>query len=199
MENAGKRYLYHGVPRNVEKADDGRTIIHPLNMLKEKFPGLYELEAQKYGMSEYRRQIPEKLIPTLKNAAWGDVVQLTAVHPNDLLRALREVGVTPRELKFYQVDPELLDPSKTTIFLHREDLEDTDPNNFAPYDPAALEEHATIPDETKKYFREVHERGRKPFLFVGVPHIFHHGPIDVSNFPVIIAEIPDDISVKSDE
>lgn len=169
----------------MKPSNEGRHILHPLNVLKEKFPELYEVQAEKYSSSDERQGIPSKLIPTLEKAAWGDVIQLTAIHPEDLKHALIEAGYDPKELKFYQIDPDLLDPQKTTIYLYKEDVEDEAVENFAPYDPEMLAEHAVIPQKTKEYYRKQQERGEKPLLFVGVPHIFHKGPIDVSDFPVI--------------
>lgn len=185
MEGTPKRHLYHMVPEDMQPNDEGREVLYPLNMLREKFPGLYEVQAQKYSSSEYRKTIPDKLIPTLQEAAWGDVIQLTAIHPEDLKKALLEAGYSPKEMKFYQVDPDLLDPDKTTVYLYREDLEDEDSENFAPFDTQRLEEYSKVSEKTKEHYKEKKLVGERPFLFVGVPHIFHKGPIDVSEFPVI--------------
>lgn len=187
MEGTPKQYLYHMVPERMKPDADGRETLYPLNMLKEKFPELYEVAKEKYDSSEYRKGIPNMLIPTLEEASWGDVLQLTAVHPEEIKKALVEAGWHPEEMKFYEIDPESLDPQRTTIFLYREDLEDEDPDNFAPYDPSNLTEHSPVPESTKEYYKEQTEREGPPILFVGVPHIFHKGPIDVSNLNVIIA------------
>jgi hypothetical protein len=185
MEGTSKRHLYHMVPEDMKPNEEGREILYPLNMLKDKFPELYEVKAEKYLSSEYRKTIPEKLIPTLQEAAWGDVIQLTAIHPEDLKKALVEAGYAPKEMKFYQVDPDLLDPSKTTVYLYREDLEDEDPENFTSFDTQRLEEYSEVSEKTKEHYKDKKQRQERPFLFVGVPHIFHNGPIDVSGFPVI--------------
>ena len=182
------------VPENIKTSKDGQEILYPLNMLKEKFPELYELKAEKYNnhqtgdFNNERKSLIEKIIPTLENAAWGDVLQLTAIHPNDLKKALVDAGFSPREMKFYQIDPELLDPEKTTIYLYREDLDDTSTENFTKYDPSKLIDHSVVPNKTKNYYKEKFKKKEAPLLFVGVPHIFHNGPIDVSNFPVITTE-----------
>ena len=194
MENLSKQYLYHIVPDAMRLSEEGHPILYPLNIIKEKFPDLYEVEIKKYRDSENakRQNIPLQIVPTLEQAAWGDVIQLSAIHPEDIKKALLEAGFSPRELKFYQVDPNLLDPQKTTIFLYRKDMEDIDPKNFAKFDPENLHEHAEVPERTREYYREVSDtnkitgKNNRPFLFVGVPHIFHKGPIDVSNFPVIV-------------
>lgn len=165
--------------------EEGRKVLYPLNMLKEKFPELYEVKAEKYSSSEYRKTIPEKLIPTLQEAAWGDVLQLTAINPEDLKKALVEAGYDPVEMEFYQIDADLLDPEKTTVFLYREDLEDEDAENFEAYNPETILTHSQIPEIAKEHYKESRGREEKPYLFVGVPHVFHKGPIDVSNFKVI--------------
>lgn len=185
MEGPAKQHLYHMVPDDMKSDENGREVLYPLNMLKEKFPELYEVKAEKYSISEYRKTIPEKLIPTLEKAAWGDVLQLTAIHPEDLKKALVEAGYDPKELKFYQVDPALLDPEKTTVYLYREDIEDEIGENFAAFDAEKLSEYSGVPEKTKEHYKEKFVQGQKPFLFVGVPHVFHKGPIDVSDFPVI--------------
>ncbi len=204
----GKQYLYHRVPEEMESNKEGREVLYPLNMLKEKFPGLYELEIGKYQQPtdlDKRSTVSEKLIPTLEKAAWGDVIQFTAVHPEELKKALVEAGFHPKEMKFYQIDPELLDPNKTTVYLYQEGVEDESPDNFAPYDPKNLSEHAAIPGRTKAYYREKFQEGQAPLLFVGIPHVFHHGPVDVSNFPVITVSadkdqnFPDEGAFSKDE
>jgi hypothetical protein len=185
MNETPKQYLYHMVPEDMKRTEEGKAVLYPLNMLKEKFPGLYEVNAEKYGSDEKRKGIPDRLIPTLENAAWGDVVHLTAIHPKDLIKALSDAGFAPKELKFYQVDPELLDPKNTTIYLYQDDPSKEEAESFTVYKPKSLQEHAVVPEKTKEYYREKFSQKERPLLFVGVPHIFHKGPIDVSNFPVI--------------
>lgn len=197
MENIPKQYLYHMVPDKMEANEEGKKILYPLNMLKEKFPGLYEVELEKYNSDEKRKTVVERLIPTLENAAWGDVVQLTAIHPKDLKKALVDAGLTPRELKFYQVDPDLLDPKNTTIYLYQDGFDKEGEESFSQYNPKELSEHAIVPERTKEYYKEKFLQKERPLLFVGVPHIFHKGPIDVSNFPVITTEMDSDSSVSN--
>ena len=186
MENPAKKYLYHRVPDDMETSGEGRAVLYPLNQLKEKFPGLFLLESEKYNSSEQRKNIPGTIIPTLEAAAWGDVLQMSAIHPEDLKKALVAAGYAPREMRFYQIDPDLLDPAKMTIYLYRDDLENDHIDNYTPFDPKSLVAHSAVPEITAEYYFEVIKRGERPFLFVGVPHIFHHGPIDVSDFPVIV-------------
>ena len=185
------------VPEDMKTNEEGKKVLYPLNMLNEKFPGLYEVEVEKYNSTEERKTIPERLIPTLEHAAWGDVIQLTAIHPTDLKKALVEAGFTPRELKFYQIDPELLDPKNTTIYLYQDGLEKESEESFSDYDSQQLSEHAVVPEITKEYYKEKFKQKERPLLFVGVPHIFYKGPIDVSNFPVITTEMDSDLDATN--
>src|SRR3989344_5791135 len=144
-----KQYLYHKVPEEMMSNEAGQKVLFPLNVLEKKFPELYKVKVVKYKWSEQedpeqkRKSVPDRFIPTL-DATWGDVIHLTAIHPEDLKDALVEAGFEPQEMKFYQIDPELLDKENTTIYLYKEDVDDESPENFAPYDPEKLEEHAMI-------------------------------------------------------
>jgi hypothetical protein len=179
-----KQYLYHGVPDNI-----AGTHLHPLNTMKnpekleieeeikEALKKVYEAEMGKY-QSEYRRTIPNKEIPPL-NCTWGDVLQFSPVHPALLKEALELQEFHPQEMKFYQIDPALLSSENTTIYLFNDDK--NAPDKFA-----KLEEFSKLTQETKDHYRLAKEEGTKPFLFVGVPHVFLKGSLDVSNLPVII-------------
>lgn len=185
MEGSPKQHLYHAVPDSMRSNEEGRKILYPLNILREKFPDLHEMEIGKYSNSEYRKNLPKTIIPTLERATWGDVLHLQAIHPEEIKKALTDAGFHPRELKFYQVDPALLDPEKTTIFLYREGVGDDSIENYSEYNPKKLTEHSKIPEKTRESYRQDFVKKERPVLFVGVPHIFHKGPIDVSDFPVI--------------
>jgi hypothetical protein len=95
--------------------------------------------------------------------------------------------MNPREMKFYQVDPDLLDPKLTTIYLYQErDSKDKmNPENFAEYKSNLVDEHATLPEMTKEYYKDKFGKGERPLLFIGVPHILHKGSIDISDLPII--------------
>lgn len=171
-------FLYHMVPEDM-RGDS----LYPLNALKNEHPDLYVAKAAKY---EDRRHIMEQFLPTLE-AAWNDVLHFTAIDPKELKEALVEAGMEPKEMRFYQLDPSLLDPKHTTVYLYQDKSNDSkmSPENFKEYDPQKLDEHATLPEETKKYYKEMFAKGERPLMFVGVPHILHKGSVDVSNLPVI--------------
>jgi hypothetical protein len=173
-----KKFLYHRVPEKMEG-----TVLYPLNELKDVHEEAYEREVKKY---EGREHVMKKIIPTL-DAAWNDVLHFSPVHPAELKNALEEAGLHPKEMKFYQVDPSLLDASKTTIWLFNDGTneEKMNPEYFTPYDPKAMGEHSTVPEQTKEYYRRMAQSGQKHLTFIGIPHILHKGSIDISNLPVI--------------
>ena len=170
-------YLYHRVPEQMEG-----NILYPLNTLKEKNPELYEKESAKY---KDREQVMEQRIPTL-NCMWNDVLHLSPIHPTDLKKALSESGIETREMKFYQIDPETLDPANTTVYLyaHTDKADNMKLENFSPYDPSMISQYSTVSEETKAYYKEMKAKGGRPLLFVKVPHILYKGSIDTSNIPV---------------
>jgi hypothetical protein len=184
-----EHYLYHAVT-----PDMVGTHLHPLNTLKnpeelevedeikEKLKQVYEQEIAKYD-TESRDRIPEKEIPPL-NCTWGDVLQFSPVHPQLLKDALIAAGFQPRESQFYQIDPKLLASEDTAIYLYKKPGDET-PDAFAKYDPESLEEYSKLTKETKDHYAERKALGKKPYLFVGVPHVFHKGSLDVSKLPVI--------------
>ena len=182
MEN--KQFLYHKVPvdENGKEKVEG-NILHPLYELKDKYPELYQSLIKKY---EGREWVPEQSVPSLDDCKWGDVLQFSAIDPKELKQALVEAGFEPKEMKFYQIDPNLLDPKKTTVYLYNEDDKiQSDSLNYAEYNPTNIASYSTVTDKTKDYYRERKERGERPLLFVGIPHIFHKGSLDTSNLPVI--------------
>lgn len=173
-----KTFLYHRVPEGMRG-----NVLYPLNALKGVHTDLYVHEAGKYRGREH---IMEQFLPTLE-AAWNDVLHFTAVDPHELKQALIDAGMEPKEMKFYQVDPALLDPSSATIYLYQDKSSDSkmSPDNFLEFNPDALEQHATLPEETRVYYKRMFAEGGKPLLFLGVPHILHKGPLDVSSLPII--------------
>lgn len=181
MDQAPKISLYHAVPKDLEG-----TTLHPLSVLKEKHPEIYSEKIKKYEGRVEAMEIP---IPTLGHATWSDVIHLSAIHPQELKKQLIEAGMDPEKLKnmeYYQVDPRMLDPKQTTVFLHQYDPETkTELEQFVDYNPSGLEEHAVFPEATKEYYRKMFKKGEKPLFFLGVPHILHKGSIDISNLPVI--------------
>jgi hypothetical protein len=159
------------------------SILHPLHKLKDTHPELYASKMAKY---DDREEVMRRFIPKLE-ALWGDVIHLTPIAPHELKQALVEAGMKPKIMKFYQVDPKILDPERTTIWLFQDAFngDEMNPKNFAEFDPARLHEYASLSLQTKAYYKQTFAQGDRPLLYMGVPHILHKGSIDISNMPVI--------------
>ena len=189
MNENPKQYLYHRVPASLEG-----DVLHPLNKLKfsERVnPKLYEVYKkviEKY-QSEYRKSIPNIKIPTLQDATWGDVLQMSPIHPEDLKKALNSAGFETQEEKFYQIDPDLLDAKLTTIYLYEDEIGDEDPENYTDLTQERLLKHSVVPQKTidfYKKFKRDHPEKEFRLFFAHIPHAFYKGSIeDVSNLPVI--------------
>jgi hypothetical protein len=171
-------YLYHRVPDNME----GGTLF-PLNMLKEKYPELYAKQMSKY---EGREHVTKQFIPGLE-CLWNDVLHLSAVHPQDIKQSLIEAGMPDYEMRYYQIDPLLLEPEKTTVYLyaHKVKEDNMKPENFAEYVPSEINKYSVLSQETQDYYKEMYGNHQRPLLFVRIPHILYKGTIDVSLAPII--------------
>ncbi len=172
-------YLYHWVPENLRG-----DILFPLNVLKDRYPDIYAEHAEKYS---WRPHIMEQKIPIL-NCLWNDVLHFSVVHPNLVKQALIEAGDTrPFNLELFEVDPHLLSPENTIVFLHKElDItQKMNEENFASYNPDQLQEYAIISERTKKYYREMFASNKEPLLYSGVPHVLYKGSLNISGLKII--------------
>lgn len=172
-----KIYLYHMVPSDMQG-----TVLHPLNYFKETNPALYLAKAKKY---ENRKHVMEQIIPTLE-CLWNDFLQFTPINPVELINALIEAGGSPGEMKFYQIDPDLLDPKQTTICFYERSSEDQKCYKyFSEYDPEKLAKHTVLSQNAKDYYKDIFRKGEKPLMFAWVTHILYKDSIDTSDLPVI--------------
>jgi hypothetical protein len=163
--------LYHRVPDNMV----GDTL-YPLNELKDIHPDVYERERTK---REGRERVMEQIIPYL-DCWWNEVIHLTAVHPKKIKDALN----TNKTFQYYQIDPGRLEPDNTIVYLYNE-LGPLTKESFTTYDPNKISEYTELPEETKEYYQERQEQGKRQLLFVYIPHILYKGRIDTSDVEVI--------------
>ncbi len=198
-QNKNNQFLYHWVPKEVvgdklhslykmkdpEKHED----INP--ELYSKLKEIYAEASKKYiSENEDRQKVPDEIIPKLE-CKWGDVLQFSAVHPEQIKAAFTNAGLLWTEKKFYQIDPKILDPKKTQVYLYKDK---NGQKKYSDYDPENLKELSELSQYTREYYRKNGEDGTKPLVFVGVPHIMHNGSLDVSD----ISKIPV-ITVSSNE
>ena len=174
-------YLYHWVP-----ADLKGHILYPLNQLKNVYPHLYVTQVAKYRK---REAVMQARIPLL-NCLWNDVLHFSPVHPSKVQWALGQAGFPPKKRRYFEIDPfeKGLNATNAVIFLHERiklnkfQLQEED---FRAFNPEALNELREIPETTQLYYRKMFEQGKRPLVYLYVPHILYRGILDLSGVRVI--------------
>lgn len=169
-----KQRIYH-----IVRGDFKGDTLYPLNVLKDKHPDLHEAHAKKY---EHRKHITELFIPQL-DCYWGDVVHMSAVHPQDLVKALAATGLAGKRYSYFEIDPATLDPKKTVIYVNKvkENMRgQLTKDDFRPFDAVRVRVWGYIPKETIAYWKKKITECKEPLLFLFVPHVLYKGNIDVS-------------------
>lgn len=159
----------------------GKTIF-PLNQLKHVLPAVHAVATKKY---EGREGVPVNYIPSLR-CSWGDVAFLTAVHPRTLTAVMRACGwFNPPEFAAFAIKPQRLDSRRTTVYeFFRKDGKVT--GRYVPFDPEELGNYDVVSEDiTRAHYFEARERGERPFLFAGIPHILYRGRIPVGNCRIV--------------
>lgn len=173
-------YLYHMVPRTKIEGDT----LYPLNVLREKYPEVYEREVGKYVGREHVTKIH---IPYF-DCEWSDVLHMGAIKPHDLKGALVEAGMdesTP--MSFYQIDPSILNPDLVVVYLNKKREKGTPPTeiDFVPFRIKDIERYSHINQETRDIYKTAFDAGKKPLIFALIPHILYKGSIEVGEIPII--------------
>ena len=117
---------------------------------------------------------------------WNDVLHFTAVHPDNINKALSGVRVEKVESGFYQIKPELLDKSKMTVYLYMvNEYNKCIYQEFRPFEVNKLKEYTEVPEQTIEYYKREKEAGRSPLIFHGIPHILYKGSINIEGIPLV--------------
>ncbi|HET8574815.1 MAG TPA: group-specific protein [Candidatus Paceibacterota bacterium] len=161
-------FIYHRVPQNMRG-----DVLFPLNVLKEKYPEVYDQAAAKYAGREH---VLQRKIPFL-DCLWNDVIHFSPVHPSEIKKALAEAG-SDRIFEFFQVDAEALPPENTLVYLHH----GWEEKDFISFDPEELRQFSHMPETTKEYYREMISENKSPLLFHGIPHVLYKGSLDTHGF-----------------
>lgn len=148
-------------------------ILCPLNVLKEINQNLYEHQVHKYSGREYTK---DKQIDKLK-CNWGDVVFLSPIHPNKLLREIEAVGF-PKNNKQLWIKIPLKDLDLDKIVV------DIDEDKFEFIKKVDFSKLKELPEKTKQYYRETYKKGGNPLILAYAPHLMYKGVIDISNYNV---------------
>ena len=170
-------YLYHSVPHNLTG-----EFLMPLNELKKSHPEIYAEHVKKY---EGREKLLNVKIPQL-NCLWNDVLHTTSVLPNELDAAFSEVGAELEHRKWFKINPRILEPSKSIVYLYPNEK----PSRFLTEDFVALKDkdlkrYSIIGPETREYFRQENLMGRSPLMLHLVPHILYKGKLKISDLDIV--------------
>lgn len=172
-------YLYHMVHNDMEG-----NVLYPLNQLKTIFPKLYEKYSAKY---KGREEVTELVIPAL-NCLWNDVLHFSPVHPKLIKDVYVSAGHYFPTVRFYQIDPEMLDPKNTIIFLNEPDgavKPSLNPNSFITYSPEVIAQHTDLPQAAIDFFNSIPKGAPQPNMHVFVPHVLYKGSLDISDVEII--------------
>lgn len=171
-------YLYHWVPKNMEG-----DVLYPLNVLRDQYPTIYEEHKLKY---KDREDTMKLCIPKI-NCLWNDVLHLSAIHPKIIKEAIATAGGrNDYKMACYQIDPHMLNPENTIVYLFTTPYVDTTKiDDFVEFKPDEIGQYSSLPETTKKYYKERYDNKKLPLTFNQVPHIFYKGCINIKDCPII--------------
>jgi len=160
--------------------------LYPLNQLKSVYPSLYRTKAAKY---QNREAVVRARLPLL-DCLWNDVLHFSPVHPSKVQEALVEAGFGRTLRRYYEVDPlaKGFNAANAVIFLHQRlnlekfQLEEAD---FRVFHVEELTSLGEIPAATLAYYRDMFEQGKRPLVYLYVPHIFYQGTLDIGDVNII--------------
>lgn len=173
-------YIYHMKPVPFE----GDYLI-PLNEM-DKNSNLYKKNAKKY---EGREDLMQEIIPLL-DCKWNDVVQFSALDPQQIVNHLRDIQ---NDLKLYRTEyfkihvEQIIGKYDSVIFDRSKKQKKGDfkiKENEVSYLNSSYQEISNVPPETIKYWNKVKKEGGKFLWFAFIPHIFVKGKIDTRGFEI---------------
>lgn len=182
-------FVYHSVPRDMVG-----SILYPLNQLQAIAPDRYAFQKAKYAG---REAVLDYRIPGL-GLLFNDTVHCSPLPPYYLVRARQELRLdsTARPTAgwwtgmVYAIPLEriLIHPvmwyAWKTLWINGSPDDDVplEPpaEEFVPFDPSHYQELSAPTERHLTYLRTMRDRGRRPLMFVHIPHVLVAGPIDVS-------------------
>ena len=174
--------LYH------RRSPDFRgSVLYPLNALREVAPELYERQRAKYAG---REAILRQRVPPL-NCLWNDVLHFSPVHPARVAALARAHHLVWHEAEWFEIDPVHagFTSANTAVFRYADTRsEGSIPDEeFEPFETERLDVMTELPASTRDYYRSVPPGSGRYFIFVGVPHVLHRGPVDVAQVRLVRA------------
>jgi hypothetical protein len=166
-------------------------VIYPLNRLAEVAADVYELQRAKYAGREGVLDAPISESGLLFN----DTVHCSPVHLHWLYAAREQLGMRPSAGLAFQIPVNRLQPH--TVYWYRwetpwingypnEDVALAPPlEEFEPFDAERYRELSDVPERHRSYLRRMQRQGRRPLMFVHIPHVLVAGPIDIRGLRLV--------------
>jgi hypothetical protein len=174
--------LYHR-----KSPDFHGSVLYPLNVLRDVARDHYERQRAKYAGREHTLL---QRVPPL-DCLWNDVLHFSPVHPARMAALARDAGLAWYEAPWFEIDPEAsgFTPANTAVFRYSHTrLEPPMPDDeFEPFDRSQLARMTEPPPGTREYYRMIPRGSGRYFIFAGVPHVLHRGPVDVARTPLVRA------------
>lgn len=175
--------LYHRV-HNEMKGDT----LYPLNVLKTVYPELYEKYRRKYSG---REEVLDQKIPIL-DCLWNDAIHLSAIHPREAQKALKEIGIEFSG-EFFVIDAEQLDSENLVVWTNvldteKGDMGAKDIKYFERFNADCYESlYKIFPKERqmKAWKKYMEENNTNPLIWSRCPHVLYKGEISLKNVEII--------------
>lgn len=176
-------------------------ILYPLNQLAEVAPEVYASQRSKYLG---REAVLDARI-SADGLLFNDTVHCAPLHPHRLFAARARLGFDPPRASgfsglYFEIPLERLSAHRVlwyrweTLWINGAPAEDvplTPPlNEFEPFDSGRYRELPDVPEAHLAYLRRIKREGKRPLLFVHIPHVLIAGPIDTEGLSVVAWDEP---------
>lgn len=160
-------------------------MLYPLNILKEKYPMVFAEENEKYVD---REGLTQQKIPIL-NCFWNDVVFVAPINPFKIFEAMTLAGLSPNPARpWYKIPINNVKDLPVVSYSYPKTGEGDfgiRAEDVTLINPEQYQELLEVPQDTIEYYKEVAQKGERPFLFHLIPHVFIKGAVDISNAEII--------------
>jgi len=171
----------------------GNTIysLEQMRQMEPPYSDIYAKEIQKYVGREWHPEI--EIIPL--SCQWKDVISLISLHPHFIAEAFNSIGVPQREWEFFQIPIELLDEDKLAYWnfppatSNLKELTRYALNTYSPITHENYTELFELPQATKTHILQKFNPANpiaKIQTFVGVPHVFYKGEININDSRICV-------------
>lgn len=167
-------------------------MLYPLNVLRARYPDLYERERGKYNG---REALLNLRIPVLE-VLWNDALHLSPVHPYRVAAAWRTLGLESPvwDGEFLEIPVARLRDRESVWFasgaLPGDEASLSLPvDEVSRFDPDAYRELVRLPASYHDYLRRRQEEGRLPRPFAYLPHVLVAAPIDIAGLRLVRADL----------